>query len=152
MKWIVEFTNSDHNSYEFLSADGRRFLCKFNRNQGSMRLKFADHFSVFLVDSHQLINRKILLSNVYGSEVGVLTKNLWKENSGQISLDEPYHKINYKIDSYSSFIELSEGSQTDICEFGPLPHPGRSEHFMPLVIAMAWMQSITANYKVELTN
>lgn len=149
MKWNVQLCADDFSAYGFVAADGNMFSCKYNRGQGSIRMKYNEHHGVLHVDSNHIIHRKFGLSNVYGSEIGMVTRNLWHENTGHIIFNEPANKLNYKIDSYSSLIQISGNGTEHICELQNLPHPGRESHYMPIVIALAWMHNVPTGMKVE---
>ena len=150
MKWNVQLPVNDFSGYQFLSADGKNFGLKYNRSHGSLRLKFKDQYGVFLVENEHLLHRKFVLTNVYGSVIATVLKNLWHENAGYITFHQNAHKITYKIDTYSSLLEITDGSITHICELQTIPHPGREVHYMPILIALAWMQNTHAEIiKVE---
>lgn len=149
MKWNVLLSPNDFSAYQFTSVDGKEFICKFNKSQGSFRMKYNDLYGVVLADTHQLFHRKFVLTNVYGSEIGLVTKNLWHENTGTVVFNHTGKKINYKIDSYSSFIEITIDNTIHFCEIKNLPHPGRELHYMPVLIALAWMHSVPAAHKME---
>ncbi len=151
MNWTVQLPANDFSAYEFSSDSGKKIVCKYNRSQGSLRLRSDDHYGVFMIDGEQLINRKFVLSNVYGSEVGTVIKNLWHENTGHIIFNHPTHKLHYKIDSYSSFIEISDKVINHFCELNSIPHPGREEHYMPVLISLAWMQLVSSGVGLEKT-
>ena len=150
MNWNVQLPSTDFSVYELVSEDGRKVVCKYNRSQGTIRLRYDGHYGVFMIEKDQLINRKFALSNVYGSEIGTVTKNLWHENTGSIAFNNPFHKLNYKIDAYSSFIEVSEKGANNICEIESIPHPGREQHYFPILIALAWTQLVNAGVKMEI--
>lgn len=149
MKWKLTLPGNDLSVYEFASSDGSKFSCKHNISSGSLRLKHQDFHSVFNVDPNTFSNRKVVLSNVYGSEVATVTKNVWRENTGQIVFSETKQKLSYSIDPRSSFMELNEGNNVHICDFGAIPHPGREEHYIPVLIALAWISSILCKEKIK---
>ena len=142
MKWILNLPGNDFSVYEFTSDSGASFICKHNKAQGSLRLRFQEQHSVFFIDENQLVNRKISLSNAYGSEIALLTKNLWRENTGALVFNGNPEKIQYKIDTHSSTIEITKGTTVINCDLNIIPHPGREEHFITVIIAMSWLQSV----------
>ncbi len=149
MKWNVQLTTNDLSAFEFTSEDGKKLLSKYNRKQGSFRMKLNENYGVFLAETTQLSHRKFVISNVYGSEIGVVTKNLWHENTGNILLTQSGKKLHYKIDTFSSFMEINSEGSTQFCDFKNIPHPGRELHYMPILIALAWLYSVPAKQKLE---
>ena len=149
MKWTVQVSSNDFSAYHFTAADGKNFTCKLNRSQGSFRMKSNENYGVVFIDISHLTHRKFVLLNVYGSEIGIVTKNLWHENTGNIILNQSGKKLQYKIDTYSSFIEINCEGVTYYCDLQNIPHPGREMHYMPILIALAWMQTVPAAHKME---
>lgn len=149
MNWKLKLPGNDFAVYEFVSDNGETFSCKHNISSGSLRLKYRDYHSVFIVDKDNFANRKVVLTNVYGSEVGTVIKNLWRENTGHIILNDPGHKINYSIDTRSSIIEVTEYDAIDTCDLKGIPHPGRHEHYVPVLIALAWINEILSSKKIK---
>lgn len=149
MKWNVQLSPNDFSAYEFTSEEGRKLFSKYNRNQGSFRMKCNEQYGVLLAETTQLNHRKFTLSNVYGSEIGMLTKNLWHENTGNIMLTQSGKKLHYKIDTYSSFIEINCEGAIQYCDLKNIPHPGREMHYMPILIALGWLYSVPITQKME---
>lgn len=151
MKWSFHSSSPDFSAFELIGENSHKIVCKFNSNEGILRLRFDGHYSVFMFENTQLINRKFSITNVYGSEVGTVTRNLWHENTGIISLNHSLpHKLTYKINVFSSSIEVSEKGVKSICELHSLPDVGRELHFIPVLIALAWTQIINSNFKLEI--
>ena len=142
MRWTLQLPGNDFSVYNFASDSGEYFTCKHNPSQGSFRLKAGEHHGVFYVDEQQLINRKITLANPYGSEIATITKNIWKENTGIVVFDHSAEKIAYLVDAHASTIEVTKGDQMHICDLNKVSHPGRELHFIPVIIALSWLQSL----------
>ena len=151
MNWKLQLPGNDFSAYEFTSTSGAQLSCKYNRAAGSLRLRLGDHHAVFFVDELQLANRKIIVNNAYGSEIALLTKNLWKENSGTVSFDANSSKIHYKIDSHNYLVEITRDNNVNHCDLNNIPHPGKEQHFIPVILAMAWVESLVTKEQVKLS-
>lgn len=149
MNWKVKGQGNDYSLYEFVSPGGDSFSCKFNTVKGTLRLHYQQHHSVFLVDKSNLLNRKFAIANVYGSEIAIVTKSLWRENTGTVVFNEPYKQLTFKIDSRLSLIEVTVGDSTHSCDLNEIPHPGREEHYMPVLISLSWLLSISISDKLK---
>lgn len=149
MNWNVTLLVNELSCYEFVAEDGKIFICKFNSNNGTLRIKFKSYHAVIVTDIHHLFNRKYSLHNVYGSEIGLVTKNMWHENTGNIHFNHSSKKINYKIDHFSSLIEITIDHQIITCNLSQLPHPGKEKHFTPVLLALSWIVSVPKILELE---
>ena len=142
MKWTLHLRGNDFSVYEFVSETGANFTCKYNKGQGSLRLRFEEQRAVYNINEQHVTNRKVPLLNVYGSEVGLINKNLWRENTGTVTFDESLEEIQYAIDSHNYIVEITKADTTYCCDLNAVPHPAREQHFMPVIIAFSWLQTL----------
>jgi hypothetical protein len=140
MKWKLHVRTSDFSEYELIAANGDKIVFKYNRLQEILRLRFHDQHAVYSLDHVNFEARKFTLKNIYGSEIGSVTKALWNERSGYISFDGLLEKISYRINSdHTSLKIFTDHAEEATCEINPT---SSRELMMLVLISLSWNLSI----------
>jgi hypothetical protein len=105
-------------------------------------MRFNDNYGVFVIDEGSFAARKFAIRNVYGSEIGTVSKGSWRETSVSVSLNDLAEKVMYEIDKKELTINIATATSKKN-EIISLKEKG-DEHFMLVIIAFSWMQSVTA--------
>lgn len=149
MKWTLQVRTSDFSEYELISAEGDKIVYKYNRSQQILRLRFNDQHAVFFFDDVNFSARKYSLKNIYGSEIGSVTKGLWNERSGHVRLDENPEKISYKINSDFTSLIVNGHKSEATCEINAATLSGAEEQMMLVLISLAWKLSVGATNELD---
>lgn len=139
MKWTLQ-SSASNSEFELISADGKKVKFKYSRTQQSIRMRFDENHGVYVLDEGWFGARKFSIRNVYGSEIGTVSKALWKEASGTLLLNDVHEKINYRFNSKVSIVDVREGSM--VTDTIAIADGKAEENYMLALIVFSWKQSI----------
>jgi hypothetical protein len=143
LKWILNNSGSNISEYQMTCEDGNRIVFKYSLSQQTIRMRCNEHYGVFVLDEGGFISKKISIRNIYGSEIGAITKSLLRETSGYMLLDDFPHKINYIFSSKNSLVELANNS-TILIDLNRRDGLDANETCLLSVIVFSWLKSVTA--------
>ena len=124
------------------SDDGQKVKFKYSRNQQSIRMRYNENYGVYVLDEGCFDARKFAIRNVYGSEIGQVSKGLWRETTGTLTLNDVPGKIIYQIDVKKTLIEIRTGSDEKYVIH--ITDGNFEENFMLSLIVFSWMQAVSA--------
>jgi hypothetical protein len=146
MNWTLQSTG---NPLEFvlLSDDNQKAVFKYSPIQQSIRMRFNEHFGVYVLDEGSFVAKKFSIRNIYGSEIGNVTKGSWRVTSGTLVLDDVPENFTYSINADNSLIEITHRSfvKNEVKVSGTI---GEENYFLALIV-FSWMQSVTAAHLAE---
>ena len=150
MQWILNNSGSNVSDYQMTCDDGNRIVFKYSRSQQTIRMRCNEHYGVFVLDEGSFTSKKISIRNIYGSEIGALTKSLLRESSGYILLDDFPQKNHYIISSGKGIIELANNT-TIFIDVTKKQDSNINETYLLSLIVFSWLQSVTADTTVRVT-
>jgi hypothetical protein len=104
-------------------------------------MRFNEHYGVYVLDEGSFAARKFAIRNVYGSEIGTVSKGSWRETTGTLVLNDDSEKFSYQVNSKDSTIAITSSSiKSEIKVFDA----EAEENFMLALIAFSWMQSVSS--------
>jgi len=139
MNWILQ-SPGKASEFELTSEDGQIIKFKYSHNQQSIRMRYNEHYGVYLLDDDSFVSRKFAIRNVYGSEIGTLSKGLWRENTGTLFFNEVTDKINYHIDQKQSAIQVFTGIREK--DTIAIADGNVDENYMLSLIVYSWVKLI----------
>ncbi|HEX8334406.1 MAG TPA: hypothetical protein VF622_17415 [Segetibacter sp.] len=142
MNWTLQPSGNHTTEFELIADDGQKITFKYSRIQQSIRMRFNEHYGVYVLDEGSFIARRFAIRNVYGSEIGAVSKGSWRETSGHLILNELSEKVNYQINTRSSLIEISTGTSIKV-QIGLIDKPTEENYLLALIV-FSWMQSVSA--------
>lgn len=146
MNWTLQSDESS-SEYEMISDDGQKVRFKYSRSQQSVRMRFDGNYGVYVLDEGCFEARKFAIRNVYGSEIGHVSKGLWRETSGTITLDDITGKVNYQIDTKNALLQIQTGSVQSTIYI--VDGKNEENYFLSLIV-LAWMQAVSVVHTSEI--
>ena len=142
MKWT--FQVSPHNISEYLitSSEGKMLSFKYSQLQRSIRMKYNDHRAVYMLDNKGFSAKKTFLKNVYGSEIGTISKSMLREHTGTVTLNDSLFRLDYKIGVAKHTIDISNEKISSTCHFSEGWNKEQGEMYMIAMIVLSWMYSV----------
>jgi hypothetical protein len=142
MNWTLQPSGNHTTEFELIADDGTKISFKYSRTQQSIRMRFNEHYGVYVLDEGSFIARKFAIRNVYGSEIGTVSKGSWRETTGALVLDDLDKQVNYQINTKSSSVEINSGTSIKV-DVG-LSDRADEENYLLALIVFSWMQSVSA--------
>jgi hypothetical protein len=133
--------------FELISDDAKRVAFKYSRTQHSIRMRFNDHYGVYVLDEGSLSTRKFSIRNIYGSEIGTVKKGAWRETIGTLHLDGGAEKFSYEIIAKDCLVNIS--SSTSAKPYIINVDSASEENYMLALIVFSWMQSVSKSQVAE---
>jgi hypothetical protein len=146
MKWTLQ-SSGNPSEFVLVSDDDQKITFKYSSAQQSIRMRFNEHFGVYVLDEKGFGAKKLSIRNVYGSEIGYILKGTWRETTGSIALDDISEKYTYEIFSTNSTIEITTASSVKN-EVRIIDAMGKESYILALIV-FSWMQSVTAVHVAE---
>lgn len=139
MKWILSNSGPNTSAYEMVREDGSKIVFKYSHSQQSIRMRYNDHYGVYVLDEGGLAGKKIAIRNVYGSEIGMVTKNLLRTTSGSVFFNDSPEIINYVISADQSLIEINGDTSISIAITGSIAESTYELHLLTSIV-FSWMR------------
>ncbi|WP_207492092.1 hypothetical protein [Aridibaculum aurantiacum] len=144
MNWNFEVSPGHIPEYRLHSSEGTQLMFKYNSQQQSIRMKFNNYQGVYLLGDAGISARKFPLLNVYGSEIGTVSKSVINPLQGTIYLEDHY-KITYKINPQQSSVELRYKEQVNVCQLGGEWNKAYEALGLITAIALSWMYAVAVS-------
>jgi hypothetical protein len=142
MKWTLKHSGKNASELMLVSDDDRRVIFKYSSTQHSIRMRFKEHYGVYMLDEGGFSAKKCAIRNVYGSEIGNVIKGSWREAGGTVVLNEVPEKFSYEITTKDSTIKITTG--TSAKDEVKITDATGNEDYLLALIVFSWMQSVTA--------
>lgn len=106
MTWILQSPMTLPGAYRLVSSNSEVISFKYSQSQQTIRMQFGEHYGIFVLDGGSLTSPKFLIRNVYGSEIGSVTKGKRIENTGTLQLNEA-SKFYYSVNTKRNLLEVT---------------------------------------------